>query len=61
MIWIIGEYSGRIDNAPQLLEDFRKNFLDEPAQVPGVVRRHRCPRASAAPICLNICRCSCSC
>ena len=33
MIWIIGEYSGRIDNSPQLLEDFRVNFLDEPAQV----------------------------
>jgi AP-1 complex subunit beta-1 len=33
MIWIIGEYSDRIDNAADLLEDFRTNFLNEPVTV----------------------------
>ena len=29
MIWIIGEYSDRIENADQLLESFMENFADE--------------------------------
>jgi len=33
MIWILGEYAGRIDNADELLESFLENFHDEPAQV----------------------------
>jgi AP-1 complex subunit beta-1 len=33
MIWIIGEYSDRIDNAPELLESFVEHFEDEQAQV----------------------------
>ncbi|KAJ3126526.1 AP-2 complex subunit beta [Nowakowskiella sp. JEL0407] len=33
MIWIIGQYSDRIDNAPSLLSDFLDNFLQEPAEV----------------------------
>jgi AP-1 complex subunit beta-1 len=33
MIWIIGEYSDRIDNAPELLENFVTHFDDEQAQV----------------------------
>ena len=33
MIWIIGEYSNRIDNADELLENFLDNFHDEPVEV----------------------------
>lgn len=33
MIWIIGEYAERIDNADELLESFLENFQDEPATV----------------------------
>ena len=33
MIWIIGEYAERIDNADELLESFLDNFHDENAQV----------------------------
>ena len=33
MIWIIGEYADRIDNAPELLESFVENFDDENPQV----------------------------
>mmetsp|Transcript_28691 Transcript_28691/g.80199 ORF Transcript_28691/g.80199 Transcript_28691/m.80199 type:complete len:944 (+) Transcript_28691:130-2961(+) len=33
MIWIIGEYSDRIDNSDELLENFLDNFHDEPAEV----------------------------
>jgi AP-1 complex subunit beta-1 len=33
MIWIIGEYADRIDNADELLEGFLDNFADEPAAV----------------------------
>lgn len=33
MIWILGEYAGRIDNADELLESFLENFHDEPTQV----------------------------
>lgn len=33
MIWIIGEYAERIDNADELLEGFLESFLEEPAQV----------------------------
>ncbi|KNC81104.1 hypothetical protein SARC_06553 [Sphaeroforma arctica JP610] len=29
MIWIIGEYAGRIDNADEILEQFLDNYLDE--------------------------------
>ncbi|XP_057513753.1 beta-adaptin-like protein B [Actinidia eriantha] len=33
MIWIIGEYAERIDNADELLESFLENFPEESAQV----------------------------
>eukprot|EP00161_Ancyromonas_sigmoides_P015939 TRINITY_DN423_c3_g1_i1.p1 TRINITY_DN423_c3_g1~~TRINITY_DN423_c3_g1_i1.p1 ORF type:complete len:925 (-),score=596.37 TRINITY_DN423_c3_g1_i1:43-2673(-) len=33
MIWIIGEYAGRIDNADELLDTFLETFNDEPAEV----------------------------
>ncbi len=33
MIWIIGEYADRIDNADELLEQFVDNFPEEPAAV----------------------------
>ena len=33
MIWIIGEYAERIDNAAELLESFLEGFQDENAQV----------------------------
>ncbi|CAI5735450.1 unnamed protein product [Peronospora farinosa] len=33
MIWIIGEYAERIDNADELLESFMDSFNDETAQV----------------------------
>ena len=34
MIWIIGEYAERIDNADELLESFLEGFHDENTQVP---------------------------
>jgi hypothetical protein len=33
MIWILGEYCMRIDNADEILEQFLENFLDEGHQV----------------------------
>ena len=33
MIWIVGQYADRIDNADELLDDFLVNFLDEPVEV----------------------------
>ena len=33
MIWIVGEYAGRIDNAAELMENFVENFAEDPAQV----------------------------
>ena len=33
MIWIIGEYAERIDNADELLESFVEGFQDENTQV----------------------------
>lgn len=41
MIWIVGEYAERIDNADELLESFLEGFHDESTQV---TRR-------AAPLC----------
>ena len=36
MIWIIGEYAERIDNADELLESFLEGFQDENSQVSHV-------------------------
>lgn len=36
MIWIVGEYAERIDNADELLESFLEGFHDESTQVQGV-------------------------
>lgn len=33
MIWIVGEYAERIDNADELLEGFLEGFHDESTQV----------------------------
>lgn len=33
MVWIIGEYAGRIENSDELLEDFLDSFVDEPVEV----------------------------
>ncbi|CAJ1378128.1 unnamed protein product [Effrenium voratum] len=33
MIWILGEYAGRIDNSDELLESFLDSFHDEPLMV----------------------------
>ncbi|KAI8328628.1 putative beta-adaptin [Chlamydoabsidia padenii] len=33
MIWIIGQYADRIENADELLDDFLYSFLDEPVEV----------------------------
>lgn len=33
MVWIIGEYAERIDNADELLEGFLEGFQDENTQV----------------------------
>lgn len=33
MIWIIGEYVDTIENSGALLEEFVKNFIEEPAIV----------------------------
>ena len=42
IIWIIGEYAERIDNAAELLETFLDSFHDENSQV--------------SSCCLSICR-----
>ncbi|ORX45119.1 putative beta-adaptin [Hesseltinella vesiculosa] len=33
MIWIVGQYADRIENADELLDDFLYTFLDEPVEV----------------------------
>lgn len=33
MVWIIGEYAARIENAPELLDGFVRSFSDEPPAV----------------------------
>lgn len=33
MIWVIGEYAGRIENSDVLLDDFLYSFADEPVEV----------------------------
>ncbi|KAH8921173.1 Adaptor protein complex beta subunit [Atractiella rhizophila] len=33
LIWILGEYAEKIDNADELIETFLENFLDDPVQV----------------------------
>lgn len=33
MIWIIGEYAERIDNADELLDSFLESFVDETSSV----------------------------
>jgi hypothetical protein len=35
MVWIIGEYAERIDNADELLETFLETFPEETSQVRG--------------------------
>lgn len=33
MVWILGQFANKIDNADELLDDLVYNFLDEPAEV----------------------------
>ena len=49
MIWIIGEYAERIDNAAELLETFLESFQDENSQVCLFV----CPPISLASLLKN--------
>lgn len=37
MIWILGQFADRIDNADELLDDLVYNFLDEPTEVSNVL------------------------
>lgn len=46
MIWIVGEYAERIDNADELLESFLEGFHDESTQV----RRVCGPQGPAPPL-----------
>ena len=41
MIWIIGQYADRIENADVLLDDFLYCFLDEPVEVSALWRDHK--------------------
>lgn len=38
MVWIIGQYADRIDNAEELMEDLTLNFLSESAEVSWLTR-----------------------
>lgn len=40
MIWIVGEYAERIDNADELLESFLEGFHDESTQVGPLKNTH---------------------
>ena len=42
MIWIIGEYAERIDNADELLESFLDGFHDENTQVCDILATELC-------------------
>lgn len=48
MIWIVGEYAERIDNADELLESFLEGFHDESTQVCPWDRAPGCSRARFA-------------
>ena len=55
MIWIVGEYAERIDNADELLESFLEGFHDESTQV-----RHACgPQGPALLTPPSLCGHSC--
>lgn len=43
MIWIVGQFANRIDNADELMDDLTYNFLDEATEV----CIYTCPAASA--------------
>lgn len=38
MIWIIGQFANRIENADDLMDDLTYNFLEEPTEVCGPLR-----------------------
>lgn len=51
MIWIVGEYAERIDNADELLESFLEGFHDESTQVgEGDTRRNTSGHVSSADV-----------
>ena len=33
LIWIVGEYAEKIDNSEKIIENFSKNFLEDPDSV----------------------------
>ena len=37
VIWIIGQFANRIDNADELMDDLTYNFLEEPTEVAGCI------------------------
>ena len=43
MIWIVGEYAERIDNADEILQSFLDGFHDENTQVIFLHFRRTCP------------------
>ena len=57
MIWIIGEYAERIDNADELLESFLEGFQDENSQVSQLLG---CVIILAF-LCVCVCVCVCAC
>lgn len=62
MIWIVGEYAERIDNADELLESFLEGFHDESTQVghrAGWVRSLPQPVAHPALTVISLLHCRC--
>lgn len=51
MIWIVGEYAERIDNADELLESFLEGFHDESTQVGWGTPWHSSCRGEQATVC----------
>ena len=49
MIWIIGEYAERIDNAGELLGTFLENFADETTAVQLQLLTAHCEAVLEAP------------
>lgn len=51
MIWIVGEYAERIDNADELLESFLEGFQDENTMVRCYLGTHLCYKLHGSIIC----------
>ena len=60
MIWIIGEYAERIDNADELLESFLEGFQDENTQVKHLyvmIIIHKCLKFCLVYRCIKYLHC----